>query len=411
LSPSSQSTKDYALRLLKRIVSINSVNPEMDPDSPGELELSNFLKDELSRIGLEARTQRVPLKSRKVRRQNTIGRLRLGGGRKTKSTKTLMLNGHMDTVPSEGMKIPAFKAVVRNGFLYGRGSSDMKGGIASFVAAAKLLAESDEKFSGELLLAFVTGEEYLSSGTESIVQSHKYQADGAIVGEPTDLKLALAHKGFTWFEVEVLGRAAHGSVPEEGVDAIERAAKLVQKIETSLKPTLSKKNHPLVGYPRIHTSWIEGGRAWNIIADRCVLKLERRTIPGESSNEVYDEIKNLIEEIRSEDKASRSAQFKLSRLFERDPLETKANEPIAHAVISSYQKVFRIKATPIGMPYWTDAAYLSKPGGVPSIVIGPGSVSEAHTAGEKVDVAQVYTAVDLYAESVREFFRAAEARS
>ncbi len=399
------SNRIFTEKLLKKLVSINSVNPEMDIFSSGEYEISQFLRDELKRLGFEVITQPVRTKSRRIRRQNVVAKLRFRGGRKTGSTKTLMFNCHMDTVPATGMTIAPFKPVIRDGYLYGRGSSDMKSGIASCIAAAHSLLDSNQKADGEVFLAFVVGEEYLSMGTEALLR--KFKADAAIVGEPSNLELGLAHKGFVWLEVEIFGKPAHGSVPEVGVDAIEKASKLVSYINGDLRSELRKKTHPLVGYPRIHPSLIEGGRAWNIIPDYCKLRIERRTIPGESTLSILKEIGDSIGKIKTTEKdaTQRDFQHAISKMFERPPLETSEKEPIVQAIKLAYKKIMKKKLRISGMPYWTDAALLSRIGAIPSVVIGPGRIEEAHTNAEKVSLAQVFAATELYQETILDFLK------
>src|SRR5579872_2683891 len=280
-SESQKKSQIYTEKLLKRLVSIPSINPEMDSDSKGECEITNFLAEELERTGMRAQVQKVNKSSDfGLNRRNVVTKLRLRRGRPTSSSKTLMLNGHVDTVPVKSMSIPPFKPQVRDGVLYGRGSSDMKGGIAAAVSAGRELLESDPNLNGDLVLAFVVGEELHSAGIEALVS--KYGADAAIVGEPTDLGLGLALKGFTHLEVEIFGKPAHGSVPELGVDAVEKLSKLVLLLGGELQDKLHERVHPLVGYPRIHPSTIRGGVTWNVIPDYCKLQVESRTIPGES---------------------------------------------------------------------------------------------------------------------------------
>jgi len=396
--------KSFIEGLLKSLVSIPSVNPEEDTKSKGESQISGFLAEELEKLGMHPELQKVKESSDfGLNRQNVISSLRLRSHRRTSSTRSLMLNGHVDTVPADEMSIDPFKPEIRAGFLYGRGASDMKGGIASVIAAASSLLQSDEEIDGDLILTFVVGEELHSPGIESLVT--KYRADAAIVGEPTNLDLGLALKGFTHVEVEINGNPVHGSVPELGADAVEKMSKLVLAMKSKLQEKLRKRVHPLVGYPRIHPSTIRGGVSWNIVPDFCKLQLEGRTIPGESSDWVVHEIEALLEEIKNGEKeeSQKKFSFKVKQVFERMPMETKEDEKIVEAIKGAFHKVNGSSPRIIGLPYWCDAGYLSAVGGIPSVILGPGTVQEAHTSTEKVKLAQVFRAAALYEEIAKRF--------
>jgi acetylornithine deacetylase len=404
--PSTRDQNFLTEKLLNRLVSIPSVNPEMDRESKGEFEICNFLAEELERLGMHSEFQKIRESSDfGLKRQNLIVNLRLRSQRKNTSSRILMFNGHVDTVPAKSMSIDPFKPKIRDGFLYGRGSSDMKGGIVAAISAAYSLVHSNQDTNGDLILSFVVGEEYHSPGIESLVS--KYRADAAIVGEPTNLELGLAVKGFTHAEVEIFGKPAHGSVPELGVDSIEKMSKLVILLKTELQKELSKKVHPLAGYPRVHPSMIQGGVTWNVIPDYCKLQLERRTIPGESSGLFLKELGNLLKKVKREEKEKSQTKFetKLTQVFERSPMETSEKENIVKAAKGAYNQVLQqSKPRIVCTPYWCDAGYLSSVAKIPSIILGPGRVEEAHTSMEKVELSQVVLAAELYKETATRFF-------
>ena len=209
--------KNSTTEILKKLVKINSVNPDIG-DGPGETKIAEEIARMLDSDGLEVQTQKLS-----GDRVNVIGILRgEGGGR------SLMLSGHMDTVGVEGMEIPPFDPVVKDGNLHGRGSCDMKGGLAGIISAAKAIAKSKIRLKGDLYVSGVADEEYVSVGTEALVE--KYKTDGAVVGEPTRMGVGVAHMGYLWLEVETRGRTAHGSVPERGHDAIVDMARIVSEI-------------------------------------------------------------------------------------------------------------------------------------------------------------------------------------
>ena len=374
----------FVLDLLNDLVAMNSVNPDVG-NGPGESALSNLLLERLSAVSdLEVRQQHVT-----GDRSNVVAVLRGSGG-----GRSLMLNGHMDTVGVEGMSIEPFRPLVRDGFVHGRGTSDMKGAIAAMIGAAKSVAGS--KLRGDLILSFVVDEEHTSLGITKLIE--EYKADAAIVGEPTDMRIATAHKGFVWIEVETKGKAAHGSVPEKGVDAIVHAAKVVIRLN-ELQDKLRARGHPLLGPPKIHTSTIQGGTHWSIVPDRCVLRLERRTVPGETTALVMKEIDELLDSIRLED-----SNFKgeARKIFDRPPLETASNEPIVQTLQQTVTQTTG-NQRPVGVPYWTDGAILSHSASIPTCLFGPGDISVAHSPDEYVNAEDVLQAADIYRNVAQKF--------
>jgi len=368
------------LDVLKNLVATNSVNPDVGK-GPGESALSDLLYDRLSSIpSLDVVKQSVV-----GNRSNVIAILRgTGGGR------SLLLNGHMDTVGVEGMTIDPFKPFIEDGLLHGRGACDMKGGIAAMVGAAKALAESRSRLRGDVIFTFVVDEEHLSIGIEKLVE--KYSADSAIVGEPTEMRIATAHKGFVWIEVEFKGKAAHGSVPEQGIDAISHAARLVDRLR-ELQLSLNPHAHRLLGPPKIHTSTIEGGTNWSIIPNRCVLRMERRTIPGESGEKVVKEVQGVLDALKKQD-ANINATVRT--ILNRPPLETVSTEPIVNTVQQVLGESAGTNVSVVGVPYWTDGAVLANMGRIPTCIFGPGDIRVAHSPDEYVKVDDVLQAAQVY---------------
>jgi len=378
---------DFVIELLKDLVATNSVNPAVGK-GPGELALSNLLFDRLASVGhLEVRKQHVV-----DERSNVVAIMRGSGG-----GRSLMLNGHMDTVGVEAMTIEPFRPFVEKGLLHGRGACDMKGSIAAMIGAAKFLADSESRLRGDLIFSFVVDEEHTSLGMRKLIEECK--ADAAIVGEPTDMKVATAHKGFLWIEVETRGRAAHGSVPEKGVDAIVHAAKLVYRL-SELQDKLGARAHPLLGTPKIHTSTIEGGTHWSIVPDHCVLRLERRTIPGETSASAMEEIQEILHRIKQED-CSFDAEAR--NVFERPPLEIAQTEPIVQQLQEAMLEVTGADARVVGAPYWTDGALLAHSASIPTCIFGPGNIGVAHSPDEYVDLEDVLRAAEIYGRVAQRF--------
>jgi len=356
--------------LLTRLVEIDSVNPSLVPGARGEAEIASFVGGWLEEQGLEVTYQETGAAGR----PNVIAVARgTGGGR------TLMLNAHLDTVGTAGMEAP-FAASVHEGRLYGRGAQDTKSSLAAFMLAA--VEARRLNLRGDVILAGVSDEEYASLGSQALAGS--WRADAAIVGEPTDLELAVAHKGFVWLEVETCGVAAHGSRPAEGVDAIVKMGKVLQGLEELSASLAHSSPHPLLGSASIHASLIEGGHEMSSYPASCRLQVERRTLPGEDAATCEAELRRLLEEISTQD-----PQFVASTraTFERPPLEAGAESPLIPLLLRHLSALRGEAVRPSGITFWTDAAILNA-AGIPSVVLGP-SGGGLHGAVEWVELDSV----------------------
>ncbi|UCD45196.1 MAG: ArgE/DapE family deacylase, partial [Candidatus Bathyarchaeota archaeon] len=299
------------IRLLQDLIRINSVNPSLVPGAPGENEIAEYIAGFMKEIGLEPELEEV-----KPGRSNVVAVMSGSGG-----GPTLMLNGHTDTVGADYMEIDPFNPVIKDGLMYGRGAVDMKGGLAAILASVKSVVDSGLELKGDLVMAAVCDEEYASIGTERVVD--RYRADAAIVGEPTDLDIEVAHKGFAWIDIETRGVAAHGSAWQLGVDAIAKMGKVQIGLERLQDEVLMKKQHALVGPPSVHSSIIEGGRELSTYPDSCKLQVERRLIPGEKLGDVEDELRELLSSISDIDpKFDASSEI----TFFRGPMEVSPKE-------------------------------------------------------------------------------------
>src|SRR5436190_4219395 len=369
---------DPSLKLLRELVAINSVNPSLVPGAPGETAIAEAIAVHLRGIGLDVEIQPVV-----PGRANVIGVLE-GRGR----GRSLMLCGHVDTVGVEGMTAP-FDPIEKDGRLYGRGAQDMKGGVAAMIDAARQVAE--EGFpAGRLVVAAVVDEEYASLGADALVT--RWRADGAVVTEPTDMQIAIGHKGFAWYQVETRGRAAHGSRPREGRDAIVRMGRVLAELEKLDRRLQSRPAHPLLGTASLHASTIEGGRELSSYPDWCGLKLERRTISGEAESAVTGELEAILEMLRAED-----ADFgaTLTPLFARPAYEVAPD----HALPRALGKAAGTTRPPVGMSFWTDAAVLGS-AGIPSVLFGPGGAG-LHSIEEYVEIDDVLRCRDALAALAR----------
>jgi acetylornithine deacetylase len=372
---------DPAVRLLRDLVAIDSVNPSLVPGAAGEGAIAAAVAEHLRRIGLD-----VELQEAAPGRPNVIGVLE--GRAKGRS---LMLCGHLDTVGVEGMRAP-FDPIERDGRLYGRGSQDMKGGVAAMIDAARAIADEGLP-AGRLIVAAVVDEEYASIGADALVS--RWRADAAVVTEPTDLRIAVGHKGFAWFAIETRGRAAHGSRPREGRDAILRMGRVLQALERLDRQLQSLPVHPLMGTASLHASLIEGGRELSSYPDRCQLKLERRTVTGETDHGVRQELEDMLTGLKGDDPEFEAS---LTPMFSRPSYEV----PASHALPLMLQRILRAPGAAsdfIGMSFWTDAAVLGE-AGIPSVLFGPGGAG-LHSIEEYVEVRDVLQCRDALAALAR----------
>lgn len=366
---------------LVRLVRANSVNPLLVPGSPGEGEAAAIVVDTLAALGLEGETvQHAP------GRVSGVATLRgSGGGRR------LMLNAHVDTVGVEGMANP-FSAEIADGRLYGRGSYDMKGAMAACMGAAKILTDAGVSLAGDLVIAGVADEEYSSMGTTEVCA--RYPVDAAVVTEPTQLELCLAHKGYVWLRVTVRGRAAHGSRFEEGVDANLRMGRVLAGLARLERRLRESAPHPLVGPPSVHAALLEGGTGISTYAATSVLQIERRTIPGETARQVESEIAEILAELRADDP---DFEADLETFFVREPFEVAPDAEIVRRVEAAAGEVLGAPPRHVGDTPWMDAALLQA-AGVETVVYGP-SGQGAHSAEEWVDLASVDRLAEVLART------------
>jgi acetylornithine deacetylase len=311
----------------------------------------------------------------------------------------MMFCGHIDTVGVDGMDAP-FDPVERGGRLYGRGAQDMKGGIAAMIDAARVMAESGFA-AGSLIIAAVVDEEYASVGADALVT--RFRADGAVVTEPTDLQIAIGHKGFAWTEIRTKGRAAHGSRPDDGRDAIVRMGRVLTSLEALDRTLQAAPPHPLLGTASLHASRIEGGRELSSYPDSCVLKLERRTLPGETDAVIAREAETLLEALRAAD-----PEFEASatHLFSRPAYELTAEHELPQMLLSARSQTLVSPHLPLnllGMTFWTDAAVLGS-AGIPSVLFGPGGAG-LHSTEEYVNVDDVIACRETLVALVRAWTR------
>jgi acetylornithine deacetylase len=375
---------DPSITLLRELVAVNSVNPTLVPGAPGEREIADLVANDLRRSGLDVSIEPVV-----DGRPNVVGVLE---GRA--KGRTLMFCGHTDTVGVAGMRDP-FTPIERDGRLYGRGAQDMKGGVAAMMSAAATIAQRGGLPSGRLIVAAVVDEEHSSIGADALVT--KWRADAAVVTEPTDLAIAVGHKGFAWVEVTVDGKAAHGSRPAEGQDAILRLGRVLGKLEALDRALQARPPHPLVGTGSLHASFVSGGRELSSYPDRATLQMERRILPSEPESSAVEEVRVILDALTREDATFRGSA---TAVFSRPAYEIPHDDDLPARLAAA---LTRAGGAPriTGASFWTDAAVLGH-AGIPSILFGPGGAG-LHSTEEYVNVADVLTCRDALVELALRF--------
>ena len=377
-------TVDPTSRLLEDLVSIDSVNPSLVPGARGEGDIARRIATECFDAGLAVNISEVA-----PGRPNVVAVLE---GRAP--GPALMFCGHMDTVGVAGMETP-FQPTSLDGLLYGRGAQDMKGGLAAMVGAARALAESGGLARGRLIVAAVIDEEHASLGAEALVAT--WHADAAVVTEPTDVHVAVGHKGFEWVEIETRGRAAHGSRPADGRDAILRMGRVLVALETLDRQLQAGRAHRLLGAPSLHASIVAGGSELSSYPDRCTLQVERRTLPGEPQNAGWLEACVILARLRSEDP---EFEGDARPMFSRQAYEIDASHALPEMLRTAAASV-GCPSNVTGMTYWSDAAILGA-AGIPSVLFGPGGAG-LHSPEEYVRLDEVLKCRDALVALSRQF--------
>lgn len=355
-----------AVALARALVKIDSRNPTLVPGAPGEGEAARFLGSVLDEWGFS-----VELHDAAPGRPSVVARIGPA------DSPALMLNGHLDVVGVEGMSHEPFAAEIHGGRLFGRGSADMKGGVAAMCAAA---TAASRESNAQIVITAVADEEYESLGLRALLASG-VTADAAIVTEPTRLAICPAHRGFAWMDVTFTGRAAHGSRYDIGVDAVTHAGLLLAELDALEQQRPKGPVHPLLGRTSLHASTIQGGTGMSTYPERCDLAIERRTLPGESADSALREVADACDRVRRR-RPEFSAEVKLRTA--QSPSDVRIDAPVVERLrnaIEAESLAVRIE----GLSAWTDAALLNE-AGIPAVCFGPGDISLAHAAEEFVPV-------------------------
>lgn len=366
--------------LLSDLVAIDSVNPALVPGGAGEAEIARFVAGWAEAAGLA-----VDIVEPSPGRPSVVATARgHGGGR------SLMLNAHLDTVGVAGMAAP-HEPRVQDGRLYGRGSYDMKGGLAACMLATAGAARAG--LAGDVLLTAVSDEEHSSIGVQAVVE--RYNADACVVTEPTSLGICVAHKGFAWWRITAHGRAAHGSRPDLGSDAIARMGPVLTGL-AELDRSLEERTHPLVGRASVHASLIDGGQELSSYPERCVLQVERRTLPGETHEVVTEELRGLLD-------GGAPDILEGDVTLVREPFEVGGDEAIVAVVRERATEVLGREPETMGHTAWMDAAF-TQAAGIATVVFGPHGAG-AHEVEEWVDLASVEACARTLVATAGEFCR------
>jgi acetylornithine deacetylase len=357
------------------LIATPSVNPSLDPGGEGEGRIAEAAADLLEGWGLTVETFDVARG-----RPNVMAQFRGTG------SLTLLLNGHLDTVGVEGMTISPFGAQIQGSRLLGRGACDMKGGVASLLAAVRRLVHAGP--TPNLVVLLTADEEHASLGMAAAVAN--VAADLAVVCEPTELAVMPAHKGFVWVKAAFEGRAAHGSLPEEGIDAIRHASLFVSELDRYSARLRERDPHPLLGAASIHAGTIKGGTAPSVYPDRCEVQLECRTMPGTSSDSVLADLTEILDDVRERERRMRAS---LEVTLARPGTEVDASSVGVRGLLDACRS-HGLPAATRGMSAWVDAAFLNE-AGIPAVCFGPGSMAQAHTADEWIEVSDIRACTDV----------------
>lgn len=361
---------DDPAALLQDLVRIDSVNPGLVPGAAGEAAIASF-----TAAWLQARGFTITLLEATPGRPSIVA---VAPG--TGHGRNLMFNGHLDTVTLAGYDGEPLEPRIEDGRMYGRGTFDMKAGIAAMMVAAAAAAARPHR--GDIMVALVADEEFASAGTEEVLRH--FTADAAIVSEPTHEDIVVAHRGFAWFEATIHGIAAHGSRPDLGVDAIAKAGRFLTGVDDLAKALKDGPAHPILGTGNIHASVIRGGEEISSYPARCTIALERRTIPGETADTVEAELKEILDAIAAADPDFR---YTLTRGLERHPFEVPTEEPIVQTVLAAAEAITGTASVLRGEPFWTDASLMLE-AGIPGLLFGVDG-GGAHAATEWIELASL----------------------
>lgn len=363
------------------------------PSHPGvkdqETAVAEYIYDKLLKENIESQIIKVT-----DDRCNVIAKISGSG-----NGRTLLLTGHTDTVETYDMQNP-FQLINEHGKLRGRGAVDMKGQLACMIMTLITIKRLNIKLDGDLYFCGVIDEECKSEGTIALLDSG-IRFDAAIVGEPTNFDVCTAHRGLEWFEVIFEGKAVHGGRQDEGINAINKCNDFINVLENDLIPILKNRIHPVTGHSTMNYGFIHGGTQPSTVAGNCILKFDRRWIPGEKYDDVVNEYKSIINNLKKRD-PSFSAELKvmdsslMKEGYVHESMETGNDNFLVKSVLKNVETVLHKKGNIACFPAWSDGGLLSSYGKIPTIVFGPGDMTSAHSKDEYIEKSQLVPAVLIY---------------
>ncbi|RAV18957.1 M20 family metallopeptidase [Paenibacillus contaminans] len=378
MSADAGTVKHPAVAILEDLIRIESVNPHFDASAQGENGVADYIERRMIAAGLPVRRQQVF-----PGRDNLIIELRTG-----RDVPTLLFEAHMDTV-SLGSMIDPLVPRYQDGKLYGRGACDTKGTLAGMIYTLEQCALNPERLSADIVLCASVDEEHEYHGLRAFM-ALDMKIDGAVVGEPTEMGIVVAHKGCARFTVQTHGKAAHSSMPHEGNSAVYQMMEVLSFIREKIEPELTQRQHPLCGSPTIVVGTIHGGTQINIVPETCTIEIDRRIIPGENPDEVLAEFTARLHAYAE----GKGIKFTIGELL----LDWALNTPYDSPIVPWAQQAARtlgLNEQLTGVPYSSDASKLQRRG-IPTIVYGPGSIAQAHSREEWVPVREVEQAAEYY---------------
>lgn len=334
-------------------------------------------------------------------RSNVIAKLK-----GCKNGKTLLLTGHLDTVPPYEM-IEPFNLKNDGENLVGRGVVDMKGQLACMIYSLIAIKRSKVKLNGDLIFAGVIDEEEKSLGTIDLIEKG-IKADAAIVGEPTNLDICVAHRGLEWFELYFKGKTVHGGAQKDGINAILKASNFIQRVEEKLLINIENETHNIIGTSSMNYGTINGGTQPSTVAGECVLKIDRRWVPGIKYEDVVKGYQDIIDELSKEDKKFECSlkvmdASVMKEGYVHESMEIDISHPIVNIAQTKTQEVFGKIPALTYFPAWSDGGLLSSYANIPTIVFAPGNLKTAHSDDEQLEIKQILPATLIYALIANEF--------
>ena len=306
-----------------------------------------------------------------------------------------MFEAHADTVGVEGMTVAPFEAVVENGRMYGRGACDTKGSMAAMLLAIRRVLDEDGALPVDIHFVATCNEEAGADGARALM-GEGLGVEAIVVGEPTDLSIIHAHKGIVRWAITTHGRAAHSCAPDQGASAISMMAKVIAAIDGPVSEALAQKHHPLLGEATISIGTIHGGTQTNVVPDSCTIEVDRRVLPSETSEEATGEVRAQLDALA---KGEKDFRYTLAQTQGYPPFDEDVGSPVSRWAAAACEKV--LGAASFTVAAWGANAGVFKQAGIPCVILGPGSIRQAHTADEYIELTEVVKAIDVYAEMIR----------